>query len=186
MRVIVYDKNPGSRTSDKFLAVAWLVGCWIQKLFGQVDDYFGATSWNQAIQWLTAREEKVTSIQYWGHGSPGCVWLAGENITAAGLLPLRTVLTVDSLLWFRTCSTFQGQLGQSFARALVAGLGCTVAAHTRTIGLLQGGLHTLKPGQAPGWPETEGNFPPSLLASLGLKWGNNTILCLATKIPKGW
>ncbi len=186
MRVIVYDKNPGSRTSDKFLAVAWLVGCWIQKLFGQVDDYYGATSWTQALQWLTARGEKVTSIQYWGHGSPGSVWLAGENITAAGLLPLRTVLTVDSLLWFRTCSTFQGQLGHSFATALAAGLGCTVAAHTRTIGLLQGGLHTLKPGQIPNWPVAEGNFPPSLLASLGLKWGNNTILCLATKIPKGW
>lgn len=37
MKVTVYDKNPGVGAGQWFLKTSWLVGCWLQKLFGKVD-----------------------------------------------------------------------------------------------------------------------------------------------------
>ena len=76
MRVTVYDKKPGVGLSQWFLSFFWAAGCFIQKLFGKVDAYYGATSWDDAMSWLVGRPGTLTSVQYWGHGSPGIVWLA--------------------------------------------------------------------------------------------------------------
>ena len=185
MRVTVYDKNPGKGFSQWFLKLTWFVGCFVQKLFGKVDDYYGAESWEDALSWLKSREGEFTSIQYWGHGSPGHVWLAGSYVTTTALVTLKTKVTPSTVLWFRTCSTFQGQAGHVFSQRLADGLGCVVAGHTRVIGPLQGGLHTRKPNTPPSWPVEEGEFPKSWWPSY-LRWGNNTVTCFATKIPEGW
>ena len=184
MRVTIYDKNPGVGLSQKFLALSWLVGCWLQKLFGKVDKYYGASSWKDALEWLT-KQGTLTSIQYWGHGSPGCVWLAEQNSPVSQFHVLKPCVTADTLLWFRTCSTFQGAAGHTFSEHLSNDLNCTVAGYTRIIGLFQGGLHTRKPHTLPSWPITDVEFPKSWLPQW-LRWGNNTITCFTTKIPDGW
>ena len=186
MRVTVYDKNPGVGLAQWFLKTSWFLGCFIQKLLGQVDAYYGATSWLDAIEWLTRQPKPLMSIQYWGHGSPGRVWLAQKTVAAAGFLPLKSRVAKASVIWFRTCSTFQGQEGYDFSANLSNLLDCTVAGHTRIVGLLQGGLHTRAPHTDPSWPITDGEFPPSHMASNGLKSGNNTVTCFATEIPHGW
>ncbi len=187
MRVTLYDKNPGKGFDQWFLMVCWAVGCWLQKLFGAVDDYVGVASWEEAKGWLTSRNVKVTSIQFWGHGSPGAVYIAGKAITAKMWLEVKDCVAEgqDSILWFRTCSTFLGQKGFDYSKTLADGLNITVAGHTRIIGPLQGGLHTRKPNSEPSWPITEGEFPKTWWPA-HLKWGNNTVLFLATKIPEGW
>jgi len=184
MRVTIYDKNPGEGFSQKFLATSWLVGCWIQKLFGKVDDYYGASSWDDALAWLQ-KQGQLDSIQYWGHGSPGQVYLAGFMLPVGFLGPIKSQVTPLTVVWFRTCSTFQGGPGDRFSGALANQLGCVIAGHTRVIGPLQGGLHTRKPNTLPSWPGTEGEFPASWWPSWA-RWGNNTVTCLATKIPPGW
>jgi len=185
MRVTIYDKNPGPGFNQWFLKTSWLVGCWLQKLFGKVDRYYGASNWAEALHWLS-QQGPLESIQYWGHGSPGDVWLAGKALMRSSLGVLKPQLSPTSLLWFRTCSTFQGGAGYSFSMNLSTILGCTIAGHTRVIGLFQGGLHTRKPDSYPSWPLSEGEFPKSFWTSIGLKWGNHTVTCLATKIPEGW
>lgn len=185
MKVTVYDANPGVGFNQWFLKTSWLVGCWLQKLFGAVDAYYGATSWENAIQWLALQPAPLSSIQYWGHGSPGCVYLAQKNIVPLGFYALRDSVTSKTVIWFRTCSTFQGARGQHFAMALADLLQCTVAGHTRIIGPLQGGLHTHVAAQSPSWPVSEGELPKSWLPSW-IRGGNNTVTCLATKIPQGW
>jgi len=184
MRVTIYDKNPGPGFSQWFLKTMWMLGCWLQKVFGKVDAYYGATSWDDAFMWLN-RQGMISSLQYWGHGSPGYVWLSGYNLPISSFELLKSKVTPETIIWFRTCSTFQGALGHAFSTKLTDLLKCTVAGHTRIIGPFQGGLHTRKPGVAPSWPMSEGEFPKSWWPSFW-RWGNNTITCLATKIPKGW
>lgn len=185
MRVTIYDKNPGKGLGQWLLKTSWLVGCWLQKLLGLVDDYYGASSWQDAVGWLQRQSGLFTSIQYWGHGSPGCVWLAGQPMGVNDLLPLRYRVEPTSVLWFRTCSTLQGQGGYAFSERLTGALGCIVAGHTRIIGLFQGGLHTRTPNAAPSWPVDEGEYTGKLPAHL-FPVGNNVIFCLRTRIPDGW
>lgn len=185
MRVTIFDRRPGQGLGQWLLMASWAVGCWLQKLFGLVDDFHGASSWEDALTWLDTRPGKLTSVQYWGHGSPGGVWLADEPMPFHRLVAtLQTKLDPRSIVWFRTCSTFQGDVGWAYSKGLADGLGCVVAGHTRIIGLWQSGLHTRRLGQPPSWPMNEGEstFP---LAHL-LPMGNNCIFCLVTRIPDGW
>jgi len=186
MKVTIYDANPGPGAKNWWLKLSWLLGCWYQKLIGQVDAYYGATSWDDAIKWLQSHPTPLLSIQYWGHGSPATVWLAERSLDIIKFQALRSSVVTESIVWFRTCSTFQGTKGQHFAERIGDALNCTVAAHTRVVGIFQGGLHTRKPGEKPSWSPDEGEFKDSKLAKVGLKWGNNTVICLATKVPKGW
>jgi hypothetical protein len=185
MRVAVYDKNPGAGFSQRFLAFTWLVGCFLHKLFGKLDDYKACSSWDEAIGWLLSREGTLTSIQFWGHGSPGALWNNGKAAYESTFLKLKPKVTRESIIWFRACSVFQGQRGWDFSRTLANGLGCTVAGHTRIIGLLQGGLHTRQPNQSPIWPITEGELSGPLAKS-GMAFGNKTIFCLRATVPPGW
>lgn len=185
MRVTIYDKNPGKGVDQWFLKTSWLLGCFLQKLFGLVDEYYGASSWDDALAWLLQRPGVLTSIQYWGHGSPGTVWLAGKMLPREHLLPLKAKTNAQSLLWWRTCSSFQGSAGYAFSAELANSLECVVAGHTRIIGLFQGGLHTRRPQEPARWDAAEGEPSSSWLPSWAL-WGPNTIWCFQTKIPDGW
>jgi len=184
MKVTIYDKNPGPGFMQWCLKTSWLLGCVFQKLIGVVDAYHGVASWAEAKTWLKSRGEPVTVLQYWGHGSPGTVWLAGNPIPTAEWLSLKPLLIPESLVWLRICSAFQGRVGQVFAKQMADGLGCTIGAHTYIIGLFQGGLHTMKPNSMPSWDAAEGtevkwrpDFQP---------WLPHSILCLQWWIPKGW
>ena len=186
LKVIVYDKNPGKGIGQWFLGLSWAVGAWLQKLFGGADEIHGFSDWGIAQAWLQTRETtSFASIQYWGHGSSGYVWMTGNLMTKNFFLPIKSKLNINSLIWFRTCSTFGGAGGHSLSKHLTDTLGCTAAGHTRVIGLLQGGLHTRVPNSNPSWPVEEGEFKKNWIPAW-LKWGNNTITCFHTKIPKGW
>lgn len=185
MRVTIYDRNPGPGLMNSFLKLSWFLGCFFQELFGKADAYYGASTWNEALAWLAHQEGKFTSIQFWGHGSPGRVYMAGEGVSQSTFFPLMHKVTPNTIVWFRSCSVFQGRAGQAFSGELANYLGCTIAGHTRIIGPLQGGLHTRKPNTQPSWPETEVELS-GLLVKLGLKGGNNTVTCLATDVPDGW
>lgn len=184
MRVTIYDKNPGAGFMQWCLKTSWLLGCIFQKLVGAVDDYYGASSWADAKAWLNKQSTPLTVIQYWGHGSPGTVWLASKPIPTSEWLSLKPLLVPESLLWFRVCEAFKGPSGQVFAKRLADKLGCTIAAHTRIIGLFQGGLYTIKPNTMPSWSVEEGMLPtwrPDFQP-----WLKHTVLCLQWWIPKGW
>jgi hypothetical protein len=186
MRVAVYDRKPGAGVAQWFLSLSWRIGCFLHKLFGLLDDYHGAASWDEAIGWLLRRPALLSSIQYWGHGSPATVWLAGKPAGSDVFLKLKPKVIITSIVWLRVCSAFQGRAGQTFATRLAEGLGCTIAGHTRIIGVLQGGLHTVRPGTAPCWPESEAGESVSFCSRNGLRLGNNTVICLRATVPDGW
>jgi len=183
------------------LAYTWFAGGKMYRWFRWVDEVKGVTSWDEALDWILeqGKDAKISQIQYWGHGSWGNVWIGKTPLSKSTLTkdtPLRDkwtevskVLTDDALIWFRTCSTFGNGKGHRFARAFTDFMDCKVAAHTHIIGPLQGGLHSLKPGQEIYWPEKEGVLKDEngRETSAWTKWKTpNTIVCLRGDLPKEW
>jgi len=179
------------------LFITWRLGVLFYRLLGRFDACHGAVDWEDGLSWLgnIQPDRPIAEIQYWGHGFPGAARLNNQFLDVSAVSsshPLNPSLCKiaqrlegpDALWWFRTCSIFQGEEGQKFAQAWTTFFGCRVAGFTRTIGPLQGGLHSLRPGQQPGWTVTEG-LESSWLPQW-IKLGPHTITCLTGRIPDGW
>jgi hypothetical protein len=207
LRLLLYDRTcaPGARDGRPIpLSPAWRAGAWLYRSLDRIDLCFGAASWREAIDWILATrpEARIGEIQYWGHGQWGEALCGFDRLDrgafargsplADGLRVLRGRLLDggESLLWFRTCQLFGGRAGHDFARASADFFEARVAGHTFVIGFHQSGLHSLKPGQAPGWPLEEGiarGTPDEpQLARPSRPWAVNTITCLHGRIPDGY
>ena len=74
-------------------------------------------------------------------------------------------------VYYRSCSAFQGKTGQEFAKASAKFWRAKVIGHTKIIGLSQPGQKTVKPGEEPGWPESEGSEEPQAKKPIGIGAG---------------
>ena len=200
LRLVVYDATGHGRGwIQPLLTASWRVGSGLYRHYPQgtrVDAIYGATSWTDAVAWLASVEpgQTISEIQYWGHGLPGRVFIAGDVLTSSSLTqgPLaedwRAVaarLSSTSLVWFRTCGAFGGSAGHELATTTARFFDCRVAGHTFVIGPVQSGLHSLLPGAVPSWSVDEGQAPAGgLLPSL--PWSPRTISFLNGAIPDGW
>jgi hypothetical protein len=185
---------------DIGLSHSWFAGGALYRSMRRLDQYKGFDSWAATFEWLNTVGEgyKIAQIQYWGHGSPGRVLMNRKALNqgsffgehAAALRKLASRLTPESLVWFRTCSTFAGDPGRRFAQVWSQALGCQVAAHTHLVGFWQSGLHSIAPGDLPHWPAAEGIEAGTAAEPTKLKWSApwipNTITCLGGSVPKGW
>ena len=63
------------------LTHSWFVGGGLYRGLGRIDTYMGFRVWYRALEWLATvhPEQKIDHIQYWGHGSPGRVWMDGDK-----------------------------------------------------------------------------------------------------------
>jgi hypothetical protein len=160
-------------------------------------------TWDEALRWLAGAQPlaaPIAEIQIWSHGQWGRALLEADVLDGEALrpghplnAPLRAVrdrLRPGSLWWFRTCETFGAVAGQRFARALVDFLGCRGAGHTHVIGFWQSGLHSLGPGESPGWSASEGvvegTAEEPLRAARSRSGAPNTITCLQGSVPAGF
>lgn len=212
IRVMIYDDSTLRDGWDGFkedgLALSWKWGDKLYRMFGGFDVSFGAQNINEALDYLVelSEKEKISQIQFWCHGWPGRLYLGDSYLdersfyrnreTAKKISLISERMTDDGLFWFRACSTFAGEAGQTFAKRFVElinndNTARRAAGHTYIIGMLQSGLYTLGKNEEPGWDVNEGlvagesvSFPQKL------QWSNlfrpNTILFLRGAIPKGW
>ncbi len=184
-RVVFFDATdtkPGLELSD-----AWRTGSHLYRDLRWIDHCRGFVSWRGAVEWLESLGE-VDEIQYWGHGSPGAVWLAGEPLKVSALANVQ----VKNLFWLRTCASFAGVVGHNLAKSLTETLKCRVAGHTYNIALLHSGLHSLRPGETPAWSSTEGwvlakrmGHAVDKIASSS-PFAPNTITFLHSSFPSTW
>ncbi len=186
--IMIFDN---SKWAGEKLVLSWITGGKLYQMFHGVEHHKGFDNWIEALEWINTVEpdKKINSIQYWGHGSAGMVWMNNSAINSSSiekdlllreqLEKLKVRLDKQSLIWFRTCNTFAGPAGQDFAKKFSKFMGCTVASHTYVIGPWQSGLHTIKPDIEPTWPIEEG-------LSWSKPWIKNTIFCLTGKIPPNW
>lgn len=191
--IMFYDS---SDWAGEQLRLSWVTGGNFYKLFRSVEYHAGFSAWEDSLNWIVSIEEsrKINSIQFWGHGSPGRVWINGEFLSARSilasskhrqlLLNLKKRLTKDSIVWFRSCNVFSGHEGHLFAKTISKFLECKVASHTYIVGPWQSGLHTIEPDEEPKWSIEEGYKNGEKLWSM--PWSPNTIFCLTGKIPEGW
>ena len=142
-------------------------------------------SWDEAMERLCAvgEQEKLSEVQFWGHGAPGRVlighYVLNANYLRSSALLQRWVamepfqLSPSPLVWFRTCETMRGDVGRAFAEQLSRLLRCRVAGYTQYIHVLQRGLVVVSPGGDACWSDeaTAGDsvwfytFSPSALES---------------------
>lgn len=196
--IMFYDK---SEWAGKVQTFSFINGGKFYRLFRGVEKHAGFESLKEALEWITTVEpdKKIDSIQFWGHGFPGGFVINEEEFRSSSLKPqskhysllklIKDRLKPESVIWIRSCSTFAGERGKKFAKDLAKFFGCTVASYTFKIGPWQAGLHTLKPGQEPQWPDTEGfveNKEGKLVSEWSKPWSINSIFCLTGKIPKNW
>ncbi len=176
-RVMIYDAS--DRVPGVELADAWRAGGWLYRKARRLDICQGFGTWKKALDWLESLGP-VDSVQYWGHGSPGAVWLGGQRLDVQDLARVK----VRDLFWLRTCASFAGTPGHELAVKMSRTLGCVVAGHTHNIGLLQSGLHTIGPDETPAWSADEGLVEGKPAGSR--LWLKHTITCLHGTFPGSW
>jgi hypothetical protein len=193
INVIVYDKTevppPGADTIGDRVKVLfndpkssltfwWKLGAFLDKALGFTDYIVPAASWDEAFAGIqdavarqaakTGRPVRIASLQSWGHGAPGHVFMGpAPALTAATLNPggrfheqARAVASLmhstEGHVWFRCCSPFQGARGQELARVASTIFRVPAVGHTFTIHALQSGTRVLEPGARPDWDVDEG------------------------------
>lgn len=196
--IMIYDS---SDWAGKQLRFSWITGGKFYKWFRGVEHHAGFSDWLEAIDWILSVEpnRKINSIQYWGHGSQGKVWMNGSAMSVRSFVEaseinkklnlLKQRLTPESVIWFRCCNVFAGNEGKIFSITSSNFFNCKIAAHTYIVGPWQSGLHTLKPFQRPSWPINEGLEvqPDGKIKKLwSTPWAPNTVFCLSNKIPEDW
>lgn len=187
---MIFDKN------DKKLGWSWKLGAKLYKGLGLIDDAFGAETWEEAFEWLLERSkgQVLREVQFWGHGNPGSIYLDGKRLDTKTIVADQKLLVYvkmlgarmrpNSLVWLRTCSSFEGKRGKDFAKSLSKSFGCAVAGHTHIIGPFQGGLRPLKYNQEPYWDSNEGRDPNTRVAKSSWPMITpNTITMLNGNIP---
>lgn len=187
--------------AGKQLRFSWITGGKFYKLFRSVEHHDGFDNWIDALNWISEVEpnKKINSIQFWGHGSPGRVWINGDALSIRSLTydsphyyflkKIKERLATDSTIWFRSCNVFTGSDGKFFSIAFSQFMQSRIAGHTYIVGPWQSGLHTIKPGQRPSWNISEGlkkEEDGKIKKLWSMPWEKNTIFCLTNKIPEGW
>ena len=125
---------------------------------------------NDAVQEMKkhlTQDCEIISIQFWGHGSPGTMYLCthpsvgsngtvtiGDFTSSGPFAPLLPYISKDALIVFKGCNTFSKQQGHDFAEAAANFFNCRIGGHNAPIGykLRYPGYHEISPGQKPHWP----------------------------------
>jgi hypothetical protein len=175
-RLIIYDNTENS------------IKEWFWRRYVQVRrgwKKIGVSSWADAkdkILEAVRPGTRLMELQIWGDGAPGMPGINGKPPPDAFWWLVGTLVTPESLVWFRMCSVFWGRKGDDFAISTAKTLGCRVAGHTHVIGPWQSGLWSYTGKSLPAFAPHEGDWTK-------LKSGPfqpNTIFCAKMSFPDFW
>lgn len=177
-RVIVCGVDRGFAWSNPFAPEPiWPVG---GALFRYFDPSIVVVS-GRDIAEIVARTEQqldergipqIARIEFWTHGGVGWFRIQQRRHglelfdrptgpTAAALGRLRDRLADDSVVHFRSCSTFHGMKGYAMAACAsryfnATGKHVVIMGHTRPTGITHPGWKTVLPGEVPRWRLDDG------------------------------
>ena len=202
LRLLVFDRTCVGRGGPG-LSDAWRAGGGLYRGLGRLDAVRGVASWGEAFAWLRSQADEtgrpIGEVQFWGHGrrgralvdresfDPGSLASGSPHFDALCKVRERFVPRGGAGLWFRTCETLGGHAGHDFALGLSRFFEVPIAGHTHVIGFWQSGLHSLRPGEEPHWPTSEGVGASEAAVALDSSpLRPHTIHCLQGRIPPGW
>lgn len=152
-RLMIYDFS-----EDTPVGFTWKVGAFFGRPF--FDKIIYAKNWFDCENQLKALTEKYDEVQFWGHGSPGKIYIGGQNDPSSFWGNLEKVLNKDATVWLRVCSFAHGDHGKVMMHILSEVLGARLIAHTYVIGTWasQSGMHAVdtKNNLLAEWPDEEG------------------------------
>lgn len=172
LKVVFVDvREPG------FLGWSWRVGA---KIFQFVHGgaVVGVSTTEEVYAYLRSvlvSGKLIEHAQFYGHARPGSMLVAGSRLD-----PKRLEWRACSggLLWFRGCSTLQGQKGQNYARDFGAH-GADVAGNLAVVG--PWGMHShlvaVHAGEQPWWDA-------GLMPGPSRPWSPRTIPAWQMKLPE--
>jgi hypothetical protein len=141
------------------VGTSWRVGAAVFSRF--FDELLAPKSVSELNAMLESLEgsDAFDEVQFWGHGRPGQVLLAGDRLAEPTWDRMSRLLRRRgaSVVWLRVCSFAAGDAGKAAMRALANRMDAKIVGHTHIIGTWgHSGLWSLKPGESPSWPSTEG------------------------------
>lgn len=180
-RLMIYDV-----AEDSFVGFSWKVG---SKVFSPYfDKILAVKSWDDCYAQLSQLEEKYDEVQFWGHGTPGFIYVNKQPSTADFWLTLAKKLNKNAVVWLRVCSFAATSLGKTMMSQISKTLNAKLIAHTYSVGQwgCQSGARAVTPTNSAKWSSDEGvdrgQSPFKLLPSA--PWIPNTVLVLTMKPPE--
>ena len=169
-----------------FVGFTWKTGA---KFMARKDDLvLAVNSWDDCLKQLDnlfMGGQKFDVIQFWGHGSPGNVYVAGKDDPYEFWIALASLVkSKESIVWLRVCSFFATKHGKREGNEIAAILKCKLMAHTYSIGHLasQSGTRMIDKNNPPLWSNTEGIKGSKFKDSA--PWAPHTVSALENDPPK--
>ena len=171
-RIIVYDAT----SANGLLGLTWNAAA-LLAMAKHSCIIIPATSWDDCVEKLLQHRD-VDEVQFWGHGWNGQALIGDDRLTVDRLrsdkwqrLGNAGVIRTSGLIWFRTCNTFNTDIGRTFAETLANTFHCKAAGHTVIIHVTQEGLNWVEPGQRADWHDGTGKG--CFATDLGSHWLGN-------------
>ena len=150
-RLLIYDVSERG-----FVGLTWKVGAFLFRW--KFDKIIAAKDFEECIVELKNLQEKYDEVQFWGHGSPGFIFINKEPSLGEFWLTLAKVLTPNANVWLRVCSFAAGSVGKTMMSRISKTLNAKLMAYTYVIGTYacQSGLRVVTPKDPPKWSSSEG------------------------------
>lgn len=177
-RLLIYDASEESAVGK-----AWKAGAFLNKKY--FDEIWPVYSWSDFNNKVTSSTKKFDEIHWWGHGSPGRLYINEVKSNDKYLASFNQVVHQGGFIWLRVCAFAQGETGMNYMEWLSSITNTIVFAHTYNIGHwgAHSGLVKASPGQLVKYSETEGRDPKTNKL-LNSSWvAPRTISALRMKIP---
>jgi hypothetical protein len=161
-----------NKLDPRGLTFWWRAGGALDYMLGKCDVVVQADGWECALKGICEaarkRKSKIGSLQFWGHGSDGAAYMAGEALNSdsfkstgkhiALLHDVRGLMhPKEGSVWYRVCQAFRSAKGKTFAKTTADFFKVPAVGHTFIIWALQSGTKVLDPGKSPDWDDDEGH-----------------------------
>lgn len=180
-RLMIYDAKESS-----FVGFTWKAGATVFKPY--FDKILAVTSWEDCENQVKALTEKYDEVQFWGHGSPGFIYVDRQPSPANFWFVLAAKLNEGATVWLRVCSFAASSLGKTMMNQISKTLKARLVAHTYSIGQwgCQSGTRAVTPTTPARWPSTEGVEKTAESTKLlsSSPWAPNTVFALTMKPPE--
>ena len=126
-RLLIYDASEKS-----FLGLLWKIGAALAWFY--FDKILPVKNWQDFQNKVEELGNKYEEVQFWGHGSPGYIYINNYSNKNTAWEILSRVLNKGAIVWLRVCSFASQEMGKAAMERVSSTLGARLIANTHSIG----------------------------------------------------